>query len=70
MRHRRLHEPAPAGVAQGAARTQLDRTDLRGGDRIDGASWASRSTAWGTRGAAATAHPLATLIAIDILRAG
>ena len=70
MRHRRLFESAPANIAQAAARTELERPDLTGGDRIDGASWASRSTAWGTRGAAATAHPNATLIAIDILRAG
>lgn len=70
MRIRRLYEPAPEAVAAGAARTALDRADVRGGDRIDGASWASRSTAWGASGAAATAHPLATLIAIDILRAG
>ncbi|MBS0412324.1 MAG: gamma-glutamyltransferase family protein [Proteobacteria bacterium] len=70
MRHRRLFEPAPAGVAAAAGRTDLERPDIRGGDRIDGAAWASRSTAWGANGAAATAHPTATLIAIDILRAG
>ena len=48
----------------------MKRTDIHGGDRIDGASWASRSTAWGLHGAAATAHPIATLIAVDVLRAG
>lgn len=42
----------------------------RGGDRVAGAAFASRSTVWGAHGAAATAHPSATLIAIDILRAG
>ena len=47
-----------------------DRPDVGPGDRIDGATFASRSAAWGTHGAAATAHPLATLAAIDILRAG
>ncbi|MEO7026479.1 MAG: gamma-glutamyltransferase, partial [Caulobacteraceae bacterium] len=43
---------------------------VRGGDRITGAPFASRSVAYGLHGAAATAHPLATLIAIDLLRAG
>ncbi len=43
---------------------------MHGGDRINGATLASRSTAWGVHGAAATAHPLATLAAIEILKAG
>jgi gamma-glutamyltranspeptidase/glutathione hydrolase len=47
-----------------------DRPDVHGGDRIDGATWASRSAAWGIHGAAATAHPLATLAAIEMLKAG
>ncbi|MDB5429771.1 MAG: gamma-glutamyltransferase [Caulobacter sp.] len=48
----------------------LKRPDMHGGDRIDGASWASRSAAWGVHGAAATAHPLATLAAIETLKKG
>ncbi|WP_029416527.1 gamma-glutamyltransferase family protein [Brevundimonas bacteroides] len=40
------------------------------GDRIMGAPFAGRSTVWGPQGAAATAHPAATLIGIDTLRRG
>ncbi len=64
---------ASAGVgatSRPAGNPNLARADIHGGDRVAGASFASRSAAWGARGAAATAHPLATLAAIDILRAG
>ncbi len=44
--------------------------NVRGGDRVTGAAWATRSAVWGCNGAAASAHPLATLIAIDALKAG
>jgi len=60
----------PAATSARAANLNRNRPDVRGGDRIDGATFASRSAAWGVRGAAATAHPLATQTAIDILKAG
>ena len=68
--------PAAAALAGRAFATSRqenpnrDRPDVHGGDRIDGATWASRSAAWGLHGAAATAHPLATLAAIEMLKAG
>src|ERR1700728_149694 len=49
---------------------RLERSDVRGGDRPSGASFASRSFALGCSGAAATAHPLATLTAIETLQRG
>jgi len=69
-----LAAAAPTLSAQTAAprpaNPSLERSDVHAGDRIAGANFASRSTVWGVHGAAATAHPLATLAAIDILRAG
>jgi gamma-glutamyltranspeptidase/glutathione hydrolase len=62
---------AASGPSMGAMPAEpASTTDIHAGDRIAGANFASRSTAWGTHGAAATAHPLATLTAIDTLRAG
>jgi gamma-glutamyltranspeptidase / glutathione hydrolase len=67
----------PAAAAAGSALAQSreanpnrNRPDVGPGDRIDGANFASRSAAWGVHGAAATAHPLATQTAIDILKRG
>jgi len=68
-----LPATAVAGLAHATSRDATpnrNRPDVRGGDRIDGATFASRSAAWGVHGAAATAHPLATLAAIEALKAG
>jgi gamma-glutamyltranspeptidase / glutathione hydrolase len=46
------------------------RFDVRAGDRPAGANFASRSAALGRSGAAGTAHPLATLTAIETLKRG
>ena len=79
MRRRTFLATLPVAAAASAASSPsmaampaqpTPAADIHAGDRIAGANFASRSTAWGAHGAAATAHPLATLTAIDILRAG
>ncbi|WP_375164689.1 gamma-glutamyltransferase [Temperatibacter marinus] len=45
------------------------REDMRG-DRIHAAPWATRSSVLGMNGMAATSHPLASQVAIDILKKG
>ncbi len=77
MRRRTFLAALPAAALATGALAQsrptnpnLNRPDVHGGDRIDGATFASRSAAWGVHGAAATAHPLASLAAIDTLRKG
>src|SRR5579862_9761578 len=44
--------------------------DLGRGDRYSGAKWATRSPVLAQHGIAATAQPLATLVAVDILKKG
>ena len=48
----------------------FNRPDVHPGDRVNGASFATRSTVYGCNGAAGTAHPFATMAAIDILKRG
>ena len=55
---------------QPAGAEKFTRPDVHAGDRIAGASFASRSAAMGLSGAAGTAHPLATQTAIEILKKG
>jgi len=59
----------PAGF-QPADAARFDRPDVHAGDRPSGASFASRSAAFGLSGAAGTAHPVATLSAIETLKRG
>jgi gamma-glutamyltranspeptidase/glutathione hydrolase len=64
-------EPAHAlPPFQAPGQERFERPDVHAGDRPSGASFASRSPALGCSGAAATAHPLATQTAIDILKRG
>jgi gamma-glutamyltranspeptidase/glutathione hydrolase len=50
--------------------TTVDVGTVHAYDRITGRSFASRSEVIGANGMAATSHPLATQIALDILKAG
>ena len=61
-------EALPKFQPPGAER--FDRPDVHAGDRVAGASFASRSAAMGCSGAAGTAQPIATLTAIEILKRG
>ncbi|SOB80911.1 gamma-glutamyltranspeptidase / glutathione hydrolase [Sphingomonas guangdongensis] len=59
--------PTPRWAAGDA---RFNRPDVHAGDRPVGASFATRTAAYGLNGACATAHPLATQAGIDILRRG
>ena len=54
----------------GAGQDRFVRRDVGPGDRPVGASFASRTAAYGLHGAAGTAHPLATQAGIDMLKRG
>jgi gamma-glutamyltranspeptidase/glutathione hydrolase len=58
----------PRVWAQGELK--FTRRDVHAGDRVTGASFASRTAVYGTSGAAGTAHPLATQTGIEILKRG
>uniref|UniRef100_UPI001577389F gamma-glutamyltransferase family protein n=1 Tax=Sphingomonas bacterium TaxID=1895847 RepID=UPI001577389F len=60
--------PLPGRWAPGEPR--FLRPDVHAGDRPVGASFASRTAAYGLSGAAGTAHPLATQAGIEILKRG
>ena len=60
----------PLPKFQPAGEEKFIRPDVHAGDRPSGASFASRSAAMGCNGAAGTAHPLATLTAIETLKCG
>jgi gamma-glutamyltranspeptidase / glutathione hydrolase len=61
---------APLAKFQPEGALKFDRPDVHAGDRVVGASFASRSATYGCSGAAGTAHPLATLAAIETLKRG
>ncbi|KTE38999.1 MULTISPECIES: gamma-glutamyltransferase family protein [unclassified Sphingopyxis] len=64
-------EPGGAGPSGWeAGEDRFLRPDVGGGDRPVGASFASRTAVYGLNGAAGTAHPLATLAGIEMLKRG
>jgi len=63
--------PPEAGPARwGEGEERFIRGDVHAGDRPVGASFASRSAAYGLSGAAGTAHPLATMAGIEMMKRG
>ena len=63
-------EKIPGPPAWPPGEERFIRNDVHAGDRVVGASFASRSAVYGTSGAAGTAHPLATQTGIEILKRG
>lgn len=70
MRRRTFFAALPLGLMTAGQALAQRYPGVGPGDRIVGERFAGRSTVWGANGAAATAHPIATLIGIDTLRRG
>ncbi|HTJ29999.1 MAG TPA: gamma-glutamyltransferase family protein [Acidobacteriaceae bacterium] len=64
--------PSEGGLPkfQAPGEEKFVRPDVHAGDRPAGASFSTRSPALGVSGAAGTAHPLATQVAIEMLKRG
>jgi gamma-glutamyltranspeptidase / glutathione hydrolase len=62
--------PVPTSATAQAGQPADPFAGVGPGNRNSGVQFVGRSTVWGAKGAAATAHPRATLIGIDTLRRG
>ena len=63
-------QESPGAAAWEPGEEHFIRNDVHAGNRVVGASFASRTAVYGRSGAAGTAHPLATLTGIEILKRG
>lgn len=61
---------APPPVRDTASGVAVGSPGVGGGDRLVGRPFATRSPVVATRGVAATAHPIASQVAVDILKRG